>query len=266
MHTELEIKEHQRFERGLVDMKLKKALLPLMAGVLAIGLAACGGDDKGKKDENSNEPESKALEEMQEKLAAQQVDESKVVAVVNKEEIKGEQYNTALLSIQSQVQEYGQDPSQDDVAEKVKEQTLDVLVNQTLLLQEAKKEKVEATKEEIEEEYQAHAQQFGDEKAMKEMLESQEIDEAVFKEYLAESIIFSKYSEQVAPFEKVSDKEAEAYYNEIAAQAKEAEQELPPLQEVNEEIKTILEQEAQNKKLVAYVETLRKDADVELKL
>lgn len=231
-------------------MKFKKVLLPFIAGALAISLAACGGDDKGAKEETSKE----------------QVDEKKVVAVVNGEKLKGEQYNAALTSIQSQMEQMGQDPSSKEVAEQIKEQALDILVNQTLLLQQAKDEKIEASEAEIDEEYEAFAKQFGDEKAMKEMLKSQKVDVKTVKEQLAESIVFKKYQDQVAPVEKVSDEEIKTYYDQVAAQAKDSGQDLPPLQEASEEIKGIIEQQGQQEKLTAHVEKLKKDAKIELKI
>ena len=100
------------------------------------------------KQEASKEQEESA-KEMQEKLAEQQVDENKIVAVVNNEELKGEEYNAALTSIQGQMQQMGQDPSSKESAEQVKAQALDTLVNQTLILQKAKEAKMKASTSEI---------------------------------------------------------------------------------------------------------------------
>ena len=65
---------------------------------------------------------------------------------------------------------------------------------------------------------------------------------------------------------KVTDKEIQEYYDQAAAQSKEAGQELPPLQEASEEIKGILKQQQQEEILANHVEKLKADAKIELKI
>ncbi|MER2089390.1 SurA N-terminal domain-containing protein [Sporosarcina sp. JAI121] len=260
-------------------MNFKKILLPFIAGALAVSLAACSEEDKAAKDKTPQEEtkqeaskqeapkeEKESAEEMQAKLAEQQVDKNKVVAVVNDEELTGEDYNTALTSIQGQMQQMGQDPSSKEAAEQVKTQVLDTLVNQTLILQKAKEAKINASETEIDEEYSSFEKQFGGEKEMKKALKSQSMDVKTLKNQIAESIIFDKYLEKVAPAGKVSDKEIKAYYDKAAATSKEAGQELPPLEEVSQEIEGIINQEQQQKLLVAHVEELKAASKIELKL
>ena len=133
-----------------------------------------------------------SAEEIQAKLAEQQVEKDKVVAVVNDEELKGEQYNAVLTSLQSQMQQTGQDPTSKESAEQVKVQALDMVVNQTLLLQKAKEAKISASKSEIDEDYSSFVEQFGDEKTMKEALKSQNMDVETIKEKIAEFYYFRK--------------------------------------------------------------------------
>ncbi|MDS9471610.1 SurA N-terminal domain-containing protein [Sporosarcina pasteurii] len=245
-------------------MNLKKIFLSFFAGALALSLAACNGDEKAQKEEVSEEQVN--VEEIQAKLAEQQVDKNDIVAVVNDEEINGEQYNAVLMSIQTQMQQSGQDPSSEEAAEQIKDQTLDTLVNQTLLLQQAKIEEIKASQDEIEEEYKAFVQQFGDEKTLIEALKQENMDTENLKEQISESIIFRKYQEQVTPIEEVSDETVKEYYEQIAAQTEDGEQELPPLEELSENIKQIIQQEEQQKKLSAHLETLKEDAKIELKI
>lgn len=268
-----------RFERGLYDMKLKKVLVPLIAGALALSLAACSGEEKAAtdekpqaetkqeatKDQATKEQEASA-KEMKEKLAKQQVDTNKIVAVVNKEELTGEDYNVALTSIQGQMQQMGQDPSSKESAELIKMQALDMLVNQTLILQKAKEAELKASTSEIEGEYSSFEKQFGGEKELKKALKAQSMDVKTLKEQIAESIIFEKYQDKIAPAGKVTDKEIKEYYDQAASKSKEAGQELPPLTEVSKEIQGILIQEQQQKLLATHVEELKADAEIELKI
>jgi len=231
-------------------MKIKKVLLPFIAGALAISLAACGsGEDKAKS--NSTE---------------QQVEPNEIVAIVNEEELKGEAYNAISASILNQMEQMGEDPSTKESTEQVKTQALDILVNQTLVLQQAKESEIKAEKSEIDKDYTEFVKQFDDEKAMKEMLESQNMDVETLKTQIAESIIFEKYKEKIAPVGKITDEDIKAYYDKVAAESKEAGQELPPLEEVREEIKGSIEQEQQQNQLAAHVEELKGKAEIELKI
>ena len=188
------------------------------------------------------------------------------MAVVNKEELTGEKYNAALTSIQGQMQQMGQDPSSKESAEQVKTQALDTLVNQTLILQKAKEAKIKASTSEIDEEYSLLEKQFGGEKEMKNALKDQNMDVKTVKEQIADSIIFEKYLDKIAPAVKVTDKEIKEYYDQAASTSKEAGQEMPPLAEVSEEIQGIISQEQQQKLLATHVEKLKEDAEIELKI
>lgn len=260
-------------------MKFKKLLVPIIVGALALSLAACSGEDKASTDEKP-EAETKQeatkdqatkeqeafVKEMQAKLAEQQVDNNKIVAIVNKEELKGEGYNAALTSIQGQMQQMGQDPSSKESAEQVKMQALDMLVNQTLILQKAKEAELKVSTSEIDKEYSAFEKQFGGEKELEKALKAQSMDVKALKEQIAESILFERYLDKVAPVENVTDKEIKEYYDQAASASKEAGEELPPLAEVSEEIQGILKQEQQQKLLAKHVEELKADAEIELKI
>lgn len=249
-------------------------MLPFIAAALVVSLAACSEEDKAEKDgtpksetkQEGTKSEKATAEEMQAKLAKQQIDKSKIVAVVNDEELNGEKYNEVLTSIQVQMQKMGQDPSTKESAEQVKTQALDTLISQTLIFQKAKEANIKASKTEVDEQYSTFEEQFGGEKELKKALEIQNMDVKVLKEQIADSIIFDKYQDKVAPANKVSDKEIQDYYDQVAAQSKEAGQELPPLKEVSKEIQEILKQQQQQKLLATHVEELKANAEIELKI
>jgi hypothetical protein len=253
-------------------MNFKKLFLPFAAGALALSLAACGDEDKETKEETGQEEttqgtkEEKAAEEMQAKLDKQQVDDKKVVAVVNDEELTGAEYNAALTSMQGQMQQMGQDPTSKEAAENIKTQALEAIVNQALILQKAKEADLKATKAEIDERYATYEEQFGGEKALKKALKAEGMDIKTLKAEIENSILFEKYQDKVVPPKEVTEKEIQEYYDQAAAQSKEAGQDLPPLQEASEEIKGILEQQQQQELLAAHVEELKTDAKIELKI
>ncbi len=255
-------------------MNFKKLYLPFAAGALALSLAACSEEEdkatkeapQGETKEEGKPDEQAAALEMQEKLAEQQVDDSKVVAIVNGQELTGEEYNAALTSVQGQMQQAGQDSTSEKVAEQIKVQTLDRLVNQALILQKAEETDIKASEAEVDERYATLEEQYGGEEAMKTALEAQGMELNTLKADIADSILFEKYQDKVVPADEVTDEEIKAYYDQVAAQSKEADQELPPLEEVSEEIAGILKEEQQQEKLIAHVEELKADAKIELKI
>lgn len=215
-------------------MRLKKFFLPFAIMALALGLAACGNGDKEEDEQAGTEEQvdQEALNEMKEKLAKQQVEDDVIVAVVNDEELEGEKYNTVLQSIQMQYQEMGVDPTAKEVAEQIQSHTLDKVVNQTLILQQAHAESIEVASDEIDNEYEMLAEQYGGEEALDAVLESLNMEKDTFRDQIETSILYSKYIEKVAPAEEISDEA----------------------------------QEAQQEKIMAHLEKLKEDAEIELKM
>lgn len=250
-------------------MKLKKRLLLFMVVALVLSLAACGGDkekDGADQEAGPTKEEQEAAEKFQAKLDAQRVDKDLIVAIVNEQELKGEEYNAALSSIQGQMQQMGADPTSEDSVEQVKKQTLDMIVNQTLILQKAKEKNIEVTQAEIDEEYTMYVAQFGDEEVMKEAFESQNIQLDDIKDRIKDAILFKKYQDDVTTVEEVTDEEVKNYYDLVAAESKDNEQELPPLKDVSKEIKRILVENNQQEQLAVHVEELKEKAKIELKI
>ena len=101
---------------------------------------------------------------------------------------------------------------------------------------------------------------------MKKSLKEQKTDEKKLKVHLGESILFEKYQNKVVPAEEVTEKEVQDYYNQAAAQAKEAGQEFPPLEEVREKVKGLLVDQKQQEKFLAHVEELKANSKIELKI
>lgn len=238
---------------------------------LAISLAAFSGTGNVGRDETPQAQEDVQVQiatqdEKQSKQSIQQVDEKEIVAKVNDEALIGEKYNTVLRSIQSKLEEEEANGAAPKSAEQMKKQALNTIVNQTLILQQAKEAKIEVTPSEIEEAYTLFVKQFEDEKSFNKELESKNVDIKTLKEQIAESLIYKKYQNEVVPVKEVTDKEIEAYYEQIVVQAKENGQFPPPLKEVSDEIKELVEQEKQQKLFAVHLEQLKKEASIELNI
>ncbi|USK34922.1 SurA N-terminal domain-containing protein [Bacillus sp. F19] len=255
---------------------MKKVMLPLITGLMAVALAACGGneeskeakkDDKAKTAETDQQKDQqKQMEEMQKKLKAQQVDEKKTVALVNDEKILGSDYNSVLQSTQGQMQQMGQDPTSKEAAEQVKKQTLDSLVGQTLLLQEANKKGYKASDEDVKKQIGETKKQFKTEKEFEAALKKSGMDMKTLEAQIADDIKFRQYVEKEVPAGEISDEEIQKTYDQYAEQGKSSGQEVPKLEEVKPQIEQSLQQQKQQELLAQKVEELKKNAKIDLKI
>ncbi|KIL49980.1 SurA N-terminal domain-containing protein [Jeotgalibacillus soli] len=246
---------------------MKKLLLPIIAGIASLALIACGDNEEGQEqNEEPTQEEAAAqeqMEEMQAKMEEQQVAEDEIVAVVNGEEVTGEQYNALLTPSQTQFQSMGQDPTTEEAAEQIKTMTLDNLVGQVLLLQKANESGINVSEEEIEEERSAIAEQYGGAEAFDELLAQAEMDEEMLNTQLENQVKYNKYIEETLPIEEVTDEDIQASYDELTVQYEESDQEIPALEDVQEDIRSQLERERSQELLVQHVEELKEAAEIE---
>jgi len=258
---------------------MKKLLTTLLVALLAIGLAACGSneesqnqaDDKAKTEEKSDgkaqEEQAKQMEEMQKKMDKQKVEKDKIVAIVNDEKIKGEDFNNVLTQSQMQYQQMGQDPTSKDAAKKIKEQTIDSLVGQTLLMQQADEKGYKASEDEINKQLEEVKKQYGDEKKFEDAMKKAGFTMDELKTQIAENIKYTNYVEKEIKVEEVSEDEMKKFFDQYASQQGQGEsKDAPKFEEVKPQIKTQLEQQKKQEKLVQHVEDLKKNAKVDVKI
>ncbi len=230
-----------------------------LALTLAIVLAACGDDnaegDK-KKDEQTQEEgnTSKEGQEQQVKVTdKEKVEEGTAVASVNGDEIKGERYNPIYTQLKTQMAQYGQDVSDLD---KLKEQTINVLVEQHLIRQDAASKGIKVSDKEVQSEFDSLKEENGDQ--LTAVLEQFNLTEDQFKRQLEDDLITTKYIDSQLEI-KVTDKEVEEYYNQL----KEQNEEIGKLKDLKDQIKNQIKQQKTNEQLQKKVDKLKKDAKVE---
>jgi len=255
---------------------MKKLMLIFLTGIMAVVLTACGGNEESKDAKNDQKAKTaqtdqqkeqqKQMEEIQKKLDAQKIDEKKTVVIVNDKEIAGKDYNNVLASIQGQMQQMGQDPASKEGAEQVKNQTIDILVGQTLLLQEADKKGYKASEADINKQLDDMKKQFKSEKELKDALKQAGIDMKTLETQIADDIKLNQYIEKEVPVDKITDKEIQSMYDQYAEQGKSSGQEVPKLDEVKSQIEQSLQQQKQQEKLVQKVDELKKNAKIDIKI
>ncbi|MGD6965220.1 SurA N-terminal domain-containing protein [Rossellomorea vietnamensis] len=254
--------------------------LAVLTGILSLGLAACSdnGENAEEAENNSDVTEEQTeeqadqaaqMEEMQKKLEEQHIEEDKTVAVVNDEEIKGEAYNSLLSDSQMSYQSMGQDPTSEEIAAQLKESTIDSLIGQTLLLQQAEEKGYEADEEEIQQEIATLKEGYEDEAQFEEVLKSSGLTLEELEAEVAKNIQYTAYIENELTVEEVKEEDVKAYYDEIVEQnsgSEEAEAQIPEYEEVKDRIKEDLERQKTQEVLAAEVEKLRENASIDVKI
>ncbi|EIT86496.1 putative lipoprotein [Fictibacillus macauensis ZFHKF-1] len=245
---------------------MKKLVTVLLVGLLAFALAACGNKDKKEdKADNSNKQEQQ-LKDMQKKLNAQKVDENKVVAVVNGKELVGKDYNRALSSAQLQMQQTGQDPTSKEGEKAIKKQTLDNLVNNSVVLQEAEKKGFKPTAKEVSSEFDTTKKPYKTDQQFKDALKKAHLTEDQLKKQITDGLTIKKYIKKEIPTEKVSDQELKDFYDKNVKNSGDKKQKAPAFDKVKPQIKQQIEQEKQQKQIMKRVDELKKNAKIDLKM
>ncbi|GLO64875.1 SurA N-terminal domain-containing protein [Oceanobacillus kimchii] len=228
---------------------------------LTMFLVACS-DDEAESDEQANQAENQEDQaQQQEPLEISDeevVNEGESVVVVNGSEVNGTTYNAAYSLVKSMMHQSGQDTSDLDA---LKDQTVDFLVEQELMLQEANNVGIEVTDKELEEELKAY-KESADEGQFNTMLEQLNMTEENFKNQLRYDLTTMEYVEQEFEVE-VTDKEVEELYNQMTEQS---EGEAQELSEVEDQLRASIEQQKQQQQYAQKVEELKESAEIDKKI
>lgn len=228
---------------------------------LTMFLVACSDDEAGS-DEQANQAENQEDQAQQQEpleiSAEEVVNEGESVVVVNGSEVNGTTYNAAYSLVKSMMHQSGQDTSDLDA---LKDQTVDFLVEQELMLQEANNVGIEVTDAELEEELKAY-KESAEEGQFNTMLEQLNMTEENFKNQLRYDLTTMEYVEQEFEVE-VTDKEVEELYNQMTEQS---EGEAQELSEVEDQLRASIEQQKQQQQYAQKVEELKESAEIDKKI
>ncbi|WP_207173063.1 SurA N-terminal domain-containing protein [Nesterenkonia sp. E16_10] len=256
-----------------------------LAGVLALSACSDSPDSEsgeaGAEEQSSQEeaagPEAGASGEQPEMPEADTSDIPEVVAEVNGDELTGEDftvlYESQFQQMAMQSQMTGEEPDQD----QLKEQTLESMIGNELLLQDAEEEGYEASQEEVDAIISDAAESagMGSSEEFIEAYEEQGMDEEQLTSNAESQVLINQVLEQLDVPEPSEEELRETYDEAVAAQesaegaegAEGAEEaEIPPFDEVRDDLETQLTDEARSEAAQAHVAELRSDADVQTHL
>jgi len=187
---------------------------------------------------------------------------SKNVAMVNNVAITQEMYDTQLESAIASFKQQGIDVDNVDNAKLIKEQVLNDLISNELVMQEIAKAGISATAEEVETQYQAVLTQAGGAENLKTELAKVNITDAKFRENISKQISIQKYllNNVDTSTVVVTEEEIAKFYNENGGTAEGA----PTLESVKDQIQQQILANKQQVLIADFVAGLRAKATVEV--
>jgi parvulin-like peptidyl-prolyl isomerase len=156
----------------------------------------------------------------------------------------------------------GIDTSNSEIAAQVKLRILEELINSKLLIQAAKKSGIEIDSDTVDSEIALAEQQIGGKEALLAQLSEVGMDEDEFKEEVFNQLMIQQYLLENIDIDSTVATEEEIVLAYEKASA--ATENIPPLSEIKEQISGQITVGKQQKLLDALIESLRKDAEIEI--
>ncbi|MDY0395298.1 SurA N-terminal domain-containing protein [Virgibacillus halophilus] len=224
---------------------MKKFSIIIMALVLVLTLSACKSKDKAEKqDKTADKNTQQEVKVGKDEVVA----DDKPVVDINNHQILGGHYNTMYVQTKMQLHQYGQDVND---KKSVKKQTLDGLIAQELLRQEAVSKGIKVSDKDVDQELQKVKEE--NKEQFKDYLKQFKLTEKDYKEQIKYSMILNKYVDKEVKTPKVTDKEVKDTFNTLKKQNKDMK-----FDDVKDSIKQSLVQQKQNEELQAKLKDLKK--------
>ncbi|MDQ0339209.1 putative lipoprotein NlpE involved in copper resistance [Caldalkalibacillus uzonensis] len=218
---------------------MKKTLVAFLLGVLMLTLIACG-----------NQQET--------------ADESPSVAIVNGTEISQEQLDAHLEQIKMSYAQFGIDFEGEEgqaMLEQLKEEVLNGLIEQQVLLQAAQSEGYTADPEQVDEALADIKAQFASEEELQEILDSLGFSMEDLREELANELVITQYlDDQIGEIELSEEEQQEAYLSYEEETGEEADEETKQM--IREQLRWQKEGELRQE----LVERLKQESEIEILL
>jgi len=190
--------------------------------------------------------------------------ERDVVALVNGEPITENELQNSIRNVTDSMTAQGMDVENTESAGVIESEALNQLINTELLLQAAQTAGYRASDEEIATEIAQLETNFGSAAELETRLTELNIDRQALERDVAEQLIVSNYLENETPVGEitVTQEELETFYASLVEQYGE---QLPPQEEIQEQLEGELTAQKQREILGTILAELRAAAEVEIK-
>src|SRR5690625_9802 len=226
-----------------------KRILTIFIGLSILLLVSACGDNGNNENSESAEAENPETPEQVEISKEELVADDEVVATVNETEIMGSKYNPAYRE-RKELENLSTGPDQEIDKEQIKEITLEGLIGQELINQEAKELGIEVTDEDIEEEIEMIESQEGD--VLDSLLEQFDWTEEDLENQIRTDLMNTRYTE-----------ETKEEYERVKAETEDKDT-VPEYEEVEDNVKAQMKQQKQNEELLKHIDEFKEDADIEI--
>lgn len=180
------------------------------------------------------------------------------VAIVNGEEVPRAEYNARMTQFENVISQQGVQIA----PEQIQQQTVNSLINNTLLLQAAADAGVSVSDGDVQTEYAAMVERAGGNSAFQTQLQQMGYTEEQLRSQLREELIINAYVETVTDTESitVTDADVTAFYDELAA----GNENIPALEEVRPQIEQQLRLQQQQQQVAEIIQQLRAESEIEI--
>ncbi|MFW6318749.1 MAG: SurA N-terminal domain-containing protein [Bacillota bacterium] len=221
---------------------MKKGLVLLIGLMFIFALTACNNEDS--EDEETNDT---------------------VIATVNDEEIYESTWKKSVDRMMLSYQQQGIDVESEQgqmFVEQIETQALDQLINQTLLYQEAKADNLVVDETEAQAELTEIKEGYDSDEEFATALESNLFTEDELLELLKIELSITAYLDATLDEVTVTEEEKEAYYDDYKEEADD-EEEIPPYEDVEENIEAQLISQAEQAQVSEIISTLKESSEIE---
>lgn len=184
-----------------------------------------------------------------------------VVATVNGQEISNKELKERVTQFEQTLTLQGQEANMSE--EEMRLSVLDQIISETLLYQESVKAGFDVEESEIDQEVQDIRDSIGGDEAFRSRLKEAGISEEDLRRDIRNNILINSYLESVLSDVEVSvtDQELIEFYDSLNEQ-----QELPPFEEIEEDLRNSLLSEKENELISEIVMELYNNSEVEVSL
>lgn len=200
--------------------------------------------------------------------SAEQLDK---VATVNGEPLDLAAYTQQLEQTKAAYkQQQGLDLDAEENKEalkQVKQMLLDEMITHTLLLQQAEKEGIQLTEDDIQEQLTLIKSRFSDQAQFEDALEASGLTLEDLEKDISDLLMIDQYLAQAIPEEiTVSEEEVSSYYDYYKEQIEQTQagETVPELEEIKPQIEVFLKEQKSLQAKNDFLETLKSDSKIEI--
>ena len=190
-----------------------------------------------------------------------------VVAVVNGTKIYQKEFDESVALIEQNALQGGADITDAQISIEIRNQALETLINNTLIISGAQKAGLTASPEKVTETYNLLVTQNGGAEELAKRMAEIGLTEEQLQKNIRDRILADAFIEQETDIEtlKIPDEEIRKVYEEVKASAPKG-SEFPPFEEVRPQIEAQLLTEKQHVMMTELFAKLRTEGKIEMKI